>query len=105
MIVFWATVHLDRNGRKTPLTGVPYRPLFRFDVPDLQDELWGLAELKETDWPFSPGETKLARFDMYGHRKVCEALSIGANFTIQEGHNVVGSGVVEEIEYKEINEL
>lgn len=104
MIAFWATVHLDAKGRKTPLTGPFYRPGFRFHTADLQDHLWGIGQLKETDWPFSPGETKRARFEIYGYREVWEALSAGVSFTLQEGPNVVGSAIIEEIEYNDIDE-
>jgi hypothetical protein len=104
MIAFWATVHLDAKGRKTPLTGPSYRPNFRFHGGGLQDQLWGMGELKEADWPFSPGETKRARFGIYGYREVCEALFVGIRFTLQEGPKVVGSAIIEEIEYNEIDE-
>ncbi len=63
-----------------------------------------MGELKETDWPFSPGETKRARFGIYGYREVCEALFVGIRFTLQEGAKVVGSAIIEEIEYNEIDE-
>ena len=104
MISFWATVHLDATVRKSDLVlGAHYRPLFRFQVDGLQDELWGLAELKETDWPFAPGETKLARFGIYGFPKLSELLAEGVRFTLQEGRQVVGSGIIDEIEYNEID--
>ena len=59
--------------------------------------------MKEAEVPFEPGETKLALFHMWGHPKVVGAITTGAKFTLQEGPNVVGSGVIEEIEYNEID--
>lgn len=102
-IHFWATVLLTR---KTPAFK-GYRPNLRFDIPGLDRIQYGLVELYDTDGPVIPGEETLVYFTMYGHPDFvapAKELASGTRFMILEGGTDVGSGIVEEVVERSLDE-
>jgi hypothetical protein len=102
---FWALVTLTRES---PVTGVArYMPNINFDLPGLAKVRFGLTILDKCDWPLVKGEAKRARFTMLRNAELdadlfdalASAINAGAAFSLFEGPRVVGTGIIQEVEY------
>lgn len=106
-IRFWATVSLS-SSRKHAISGsVNYHPHLRFDLPGMTKMVFGLTRMDDADWPFQPGETKIAHFLMIGHpdmQGLAGELRPGTVFELVEGgRTIVGTGIVDEIDEAKID--
>jgi elongation factor Tu len=85
----------EEGGRRTPFRAGIYRPHFSIDSVDIRTSCFiDRIEGKEEMRPGESGniEARLLRPDVFAG-----LLQSGTQFTLREGHRVVGRGIIQEI--------
>jgi hypothetical protein len=91
-----------------PITGAQrYSPLVSFDLPGHEELRYGLAIVDAADWPLVIGEPRFAHFTFIGvpeFKRLAREISPGMRFRLFDGKWHVGSGVVDEVEDRTLDE-
>ena len=87
----------ENGGRKKPVYD-HYRPSFSFNTAN---QISGEISFPEQD-ELKPGDTSRALIKLLPAKHIRRNLKVGDSFTILEGEKIVGIGIIEQVQKKEL---